>query len=600
MGVTQLLMRLLWSNDPQPARSGPVNEAGPSSHSLFPPNSNRSSPLPPETPGRLSEDEEGFPTPPTPMLWAAEDPLGRPFKPDTEHSRPASPDHLHLPAYPNRSMSAASIESSDIPEPIVPPDTSTVEEVEAEIGGPVHGGIAISDNDNEHPPLLWESVAYAISSLATTARISLRAAALVAETALEGAKYGTTVGFGIGRTALVGALMTARSVHGRVKGVPGPVGLLLDAEASGGSQSSESRRSSSDGSVEPAPDSRPEHLALFHNALEKYTNMGIHWVNDGFTLAELFTLSTFHLTSKTVQFSFNAASETVGIMDGLFGSTETSRALAAFVHFTRRELNDWNNGQGALPGSGIFGKTWGTIALLGGLSKAFTAFACLQYMTHKRTLEARKVTSVWEGLVDLESGWDKGRKRLGNGKDGEGVDEEGEELMLKWSEEESTALLVEIEEMKGKADASRGKGKAVPDNVDTLLKDARAWRNGVETVEDARSFIEEARSIREGMDTVDDADSLISDARSVRSHMTDTASLYTAYGSEYGPETPLIAEEEEEETKEFLWNLAQDFTSGRAESPFRGRTMEVEEEHDAVSPMEVDEMTPTDERVVTA
>ena len=249
-------MRLLWANDP-PARSGTSNQAGPSSHSLSSPGSNPLTPLS-ETPGRLSEDEEGFPTPPTPMIQAAEDPLGRPYIPDNPQTRPASPDHFHfqLPAYPNRSMSSASIESSDIPEPIVPPDTSTVEEVEAEVGGPVHGGIAVSDNDNEHPPLLWESVAYAISSLATTARISLRAAALVAETALEGAKYGTTVGFGIGRTALVGALMTARSVHGRVRGVPGPVGLLLDAEASGGSQSSESRRSSSDGSVEPLPDSR--------------------------------------------------------------------------------------------------------------------------------------------------------------------------------------------------------------------------------------------------------------------------------------------------------------------------------------------------------
>ncbi|KAJ3036292.1 hypothetical protein HDV00_002949 [Rhizophlyctis rosea] len=567
MGLTQLLMRMVWASDSAPKAAG----AG-EGHSA-----DRRPALesPPESPsGRLSEDEEGFPTPPTPLVQAAD-------LSTNSRSEPQTP----LPTNLQRHVSAASIESSDIPEPIVPPDTSTIEEVEAEVGGPVTGSAALIDSEAEHPPLLWESVAYAISSLATTARISLRAAALVAETALEGAKYGTTLSMGIGRSALVGALLTARTVHGRVRGVPGPVGLILDAPASGGSHESQSGPSNAEqgnGVVAVAEaDSRPEHLALFHNALERYTNMGIHMVNDGFTLAELFTLSTFHLTSKTVQFSFNAATETVGIIDGLFGSTETSRALAAFVYFLRRELNEWNGGQGALPGSGVLGKTWGTIVLFGGLSKALTAFACLQYMTQKRTLEGRKITNIYEGLVPYD--------HTQNGHPTSHPNANGDDVVLRWSEEESSALLVEIEEMK--RNDAKGKGKAIEEDANSLIADARAFRNGLETLGDAHSFIKEARSIREGVETVDDADSLIGDARSVRSFLTETGSLHTAFGSEYGGDIM----EEEEENEEFMRSLAADYSVGRPGSPLRVE-MEHEEVGDVV-PMEVEEVEGGDEDV---
>jgi hypothetical protein len=65
--------------------------------------------------------------------------------------------------------------------------------------------------------------------------------------------------------------------------------------------------------------------------LDHYTNLSIATVNNGFSLAELFTLATFHMTSKVVKFSLAAATATVHTLDGIFGSTETSRALTAII-----------------------------------------------------------------------------------------------------------------------------------------------------------------------------------------------------------------------------------------------------------------------------
>ncbi|KAI8801364.1 hypothetical protein BJ742DRAFT_837731, partial [Cladochytrium replicatum] len=147
-----------------------------------------------------------------------------------------------------------------------------------------------------------------------------------------------------------------------------------------------------------------QHMSLFYQALDRYTSMSIATVNQTFSLTELFTLATFHLTTKTVKFSLRAAEETVRVFDGLFGSTETSRALAALVTMVRKELINLNDGNGILPGRGVFGTTFATIATLGGLTKALTAYACLQYMTHARSIAYRKQkhTLIYDGFVEIE------------------------------------------------------------------------------------------------------------------------------------------------------------------------------------------------------
>ncbi|KAJ3298735.1 hypothetical protein HK104_010373 [Borealophlyctis nickersoniae] len=498
--------------------------------------------------GRLSEDEDGFLAP-----WT-------PISADPPASKAGGNLSADLPGRLSRKSSSTSLEGSVFHEPIVPPDKSSAAQVRADVGGDTSVAGMIDEDHDEHPPLLWESVAYAISTLATTARISIRAAALVAETALEGAKYGTTVGFGMGRTALVGALLTARAVHGRVSGIPNlpePKGLLTAGSGSAVMKADE----------EP----KPEHLAIFHNALDKYTRMSINVVNESFTLAELFTLATFHLTTK-------AATETVGIIDGLFGSTETSRALAAFVTFLRKELNEWNDGQGVLPGKGVIGKTFSTIALLGGVSKSLTAFACLQYMTQKRTLDGRKVTTIYEGLVPIVD------ENNGAGSDTESSGDG--DLVLQWSHEENSELLIEIEETRRKVLGDRADAKS---EARALMEDAKAFREGVQVMEEARSFIEEARSLRGGMETLNDADSLISDARSVRSRLTlleDAASSVYSRNSEYGPETP-GTEEDDQEQREFLWNIATDFRGGPR------RRLDFDEDSDASVEMEDEPPSPS-------
>lgn len=41
----------------------------------------------------------------------------------------------------------------------------------------------------------------------------------------------------------------------------------------------------------------------------------------------------------------------------------------------------------------------GKVAILSGLTKAMTAFAVLQNVTHKRTMKHMKITILWKGLV---------------------------------------------------------------------------------------------------------------------------------------------------------------------------------------------------------
>lgn len=110
--------------------------------------------------------------------------------------------------------------------------------------------------------------------------------------------------------------------------------------------------------------------------MDKYTNLGIYYVHTAFTLAELFALTGFQLTSTTISTSLHAADESVRIIDGLFGSTETSRALAAVVQLVRREMFEDDDYSLAHAG---------TLTALGGIVKALTVFSCLQVVTWHRS-----------------------------------------------------------------------------------------------------------------------------------------------------------------------------------------------------------------------
>lgn len=78
------------------------------------------------------------------------------------------------------------------------------------------------------------------------------------------------------------------------------------------------------------------------------------------------------------------------IIDGIFGSNETSRAIASIITLVHRELMQDPDFELAKKGK---------MAILGGLTKAMTAFAVLQYVTHRRMMKQVKVTVLWQGLV---------------------------------------------------------------------------------------------------------------------------------------------------------------------------------------------------------
>ena len=81
-------------------------------------------------------------------------------------------------------------------------------------------------------------------------------------------------------------------------------------------------------------------------------------------------------------------------MDGLFGSTETSKALAAVVGLVKKEVYDDQD----------FAITQaGKMAVLASITKAVTVFACLQAATHQRTQKTVRAMLVYEGVVTTKS-----------------------------------------------------------------------------------------------------------------------------------------------------------------------------------------------------
>ncbi|KAF9344551.1 hypothetical protein BGX26_004247, partial [Mortierella sp. AD094] len=169
---------------------------------------------------------------------------------------------------------------------------------------------------------------------------------------LESIQHGTSATLGISRRSLLAAFSTAKILN-VLKGSAGP----NDA---------------------------------FTMLLDKYTSLGVYVIHNTFTLAELFTISGLQLVSNTVTAGIRTAEESVRVVDGLFGSTETSRALAAVVGLVKKEVYDDQE---------IAITNAGKMAVLASITKAITVFACLQAATHKRTQKTVRAMLVYEGVV---------------------------------------------------------------------------------------------------------------------------------------------------------------------------------------------------------
>lgn len=240
---------------------------------------------------------------------------------------------------------------------LVDPETSTAraqEQVEQSISISRYNYVDISTI----PTLFPAPIAGLITALATSARISLRLSAFFIETILETSQYSTRLSLGYTRRLLVTALSSARRVY-----------LISNSAADGNLLSLVGYDGQSN---KPAPSSTDGFLQV----LDKYTNLGIYIIHHTFTLAELFAMSGFYLTANAVQSAHYGAQESVALFDGLFGSNESSRALSAIISMVRREL---------LEDGRFKAMEKGKIATLTALTKALTAFACLQNATWTKT-----------------------------------------------------------------------------------------------------------------------------------------------------------------------------------------------------------------------
>ena len=206
------------------------------------------------------------------------------------------------------------------------------------------------------PTLLPTRVAELITNLAMSTRLTLRCVAWAVEIMLESTQQSTRLSLTLTRQILVSAISSARRAYLLSNSALSMTGLVSSSTPGAGEQSN---------------DDDP-----FFQVLDKYTNLGIYIIHHTFTMAELFAMSGFYLTTSAVQNAHFAAQESVAMFDTLFGSNESSRALSSFITLVRREL---------LEDERFKTKDQGKLASLAALTKALTAFACLQCATWKST-----------------------------------------------------------------------------------------------------------------------------------------------------------------------------------------------------------------------
>nr|XP_031860024.1 uncharacterized protein CI109_004632 [Kwoniella shandongensis]KAA5527096.1 hypothetical protein CI109_004632 [Kwoniella shandongensis] len=235
------------------------------------------------------------------------------------------------------------------------------------------------------PTIFPTPIANLVTAVATSTRLSLRMAAFLIEAMLETSQYSTRMSLGYTRRLLITAISSARRVYLMTNAArDGDLLGLITGGTSGGAGGE--MTVSGDGYK-----STPATTDAFLQVLDKYTNLGIYVIHHTFTMAELFAMSGFFLTANAVQSVHYAAQESVALFDSLFGSNESSRALSAIITMVRKEVLEDERCRDR-----------GKIASLAGLTKAMTAFACLQAATWKRTSERLKMKVLYDCTVLAE------------------------------------------------------------------------------------------------------------------------------------------------------------------------------------------------------
>ncbi|WVF72728.1 hypothetical protein IAT40_007546 [Kwoniella sp. CBS 6097] len=232
--------------------------------------------------------------------------------------------------------------------------------------------------------LLPKHVSQLITGIATSTRMSLRVSAFLVEAILESSRYSTKLSLGYTRQMLISAIWAARGMYHLTNEELNLNPLEILASSIFPTDSEMDKNIDKDGETGANTDA---FLSIFN----KYTNLGVYLIHHTFTLAELFSMSGFFITTGAIKTVHQAASESVAIFDGLFGSSESSRALSAIITMVRREvLHDERRGK------------MGVLASLTGLTKALTAFACLQAATWQRTSKRLKLKVLYDCTILAE------------------------------------------------------------------------------------------------------------------------------------------------------------------------------------------------------
>ncbi|KAJ8100573.1 hypothetical protein POJ06DRAFT_253118 [Lipomyces tetrasporus] len=194
----------------------------------------------------------------------------------------------------------------------------------------------VSHSDEEpiilSPTLLPSRLARLVSALSRSSTISLRLGTFVIETVLDSARIGTITSIDVSKRAVESLVFKAE------EDVP-------------------------EGGI--------------------FTTLGMSAINRTTTLAQLFASASFHFATSAVSTFSNLAQDSVHMVDSIFGSTESSRAIASIISLIRRELGD---------GSGLYG-------LVSGL----TCFSILQARGSRRTLQGIEMRVLWDVVV-LDTG----------------------------------------------------------------------------------------------------------------------------------------------------------------------------------------------------
>ncbi|POW11744.1 hypothetical protein PSTT_05075, partial [Puccinia striiformis] len=218
-------------------------------------------------------------------------------------------------------------------------------------------------------PLLPQNLAQFITAASLAARVSLRSSAFFIELIIESLRYSTTTSLGITRRALISAVGSARAIH---------------------HNSSTSNQPNQFQSIATTIQTRTTSTCSTIILMSASTSsiMSSPWPNYSQSLALISPTPSSRLASRST------AEISVMMLDSIFGSNESSRALSAIIMLVRREL---------LHDPRFTPSHSSTLTGLVALTKAITAFACLQLATSRRTTASMKMRVVWDATMIAES-----------------------------------------------------------------------------------------------------------------------------------------------------------------------------------------------------